>query len=70
MAYSKGRCLLKSLLHKAGMTQTELAKRSGISRGMIVKYISNASPIPIDKAKTITSILNCAMDDLYEWVEK
>lgn len=70
MAYSRGRCLLKPLLKKVGLTQTELAKRTGISREMIVKYIAGTAPIPMDKAKTISHVLGCNMEDMYEWIEK
>jgi transcriptional regulator with XRE-family HTH domain len=60
---------LRDILHTVNMSQTELANRSGISRQMIVKYISGSAPMPLEKAKTIAQVLNCNMEDLYEWVE-
>lgn len=70
MAFSARRSLLKPLLDRAGMSQSELARRTGISREMIVKYIAMRSPMPMDKAKVISSVLGCTMEDLYEWDEE
>jgi len=70
MAHSRGRCLLRPLLKRAGINQTELAKRTGISREMIVKYIAGKAPMPMDKAYVISQTLNCEMKDLYEWFEE
>jgi transcriptional regulator with XRE-family HTH domain len=57
-------------LKRAGINQTELAKRTGISREMIVKYIAGKAPMPMDKAYVISQTLNCEMKDLYEWFEE
>jgi transcriptional regulator with XRE-family HTH domain len=67
MGFSVRRSLLKPLLDQAGITQSELARRTGISREMIVKYISLRSPMPIDKARKISKTLGVKIEDLYEW---
>ena len=67
MAIPEGRCLLKPLLERAKLSQSELAKRTGIPREMIVKYVHKRAPIPLDKARMISRALNCMIDDLYEW---
>lgn len=68
MAYSRGRCLLKPLLKKKGWTQSELARRSGYHPRMISYYANNEKPMPAEVMKTISVLLDCNMEDLYEWV--
>jgi transcriptional regulator with XRE-family HTH domain len=67
MAIPEGRCLLQPLLDSADMSQSELSRRTGIPREMIVKYIHKRAPIPLDKARLISRTIKCTIDDLYEW---
>lgn len=69
MAYKVGRCLLRDLLHKADMTQLNLAERLNITEQQINKYVNNRQKMSLQVAKNIASILNCGIEDLYEWIE-
>jgi DNA-binding XRE family transcriptional regulator len=61
-----GRCLLADLLDKAGMTQQELADKTGIPKQQINRYVLNKTMMSYPTARIIASVLNCAMEDLYE----
>jgi DNA-binding XRE family transcriptional regulator len=69
--YEVGKCLLTDKLHQARMTQQELADRLGVTRQQINHYINPN----VDKRRIMTlriainiaSILNCHIEDLYEW---
>jgi len=59
---------LKQRLKERGITQSELARRTGISRQMISEYANNKSFMSPSVMKTISYVLGCSMEDLYEWV--
>jgi putative transcriptional regulator len=63
-----GRCLLADLLRRAGMTQQELATRLGVPKQQINKYVNNRQQMSYKTAREIAYIINCSMEDLYEWV--
>lgn len=67
MAFRAGKCLLRLRLKQAGITQTELAKRVNLSPQMISHYIFNRKVMSLENAKSIASVLNCNIEDLYEW---
>lgn len=69
MAYVVGRCLLRQRLRDAGMNQTQLADKLKVSEQQINKYVNNRQGMSLKVAKNIAVILNCYIDDLYEWVE-
>lgn len=69
MTYTVGRCLLRELLHRRDMTQAELAERLNVKPQQIQHYIQNNRVMSLKVAKNISVILNCNVDDLYEWVE-
>lgn len=69
MAYKVGRCLLRSRLKDADMTQQELANRLNVTVQQINKYVLNKQGMSLQIAKNIASILNCQMEELYEWIE-
>ena len=71
MTYIVDRCLLRELLSDAGMTQTELADRLGISKQQIYHYTKDKHPriMSFQTAYNISRILHCSMEDLYEMVE-
>lgn len=69
MAYIVGRCLLRELLHKSEITQIELAEKLGITPQQVNKYVLNRQKMSIQVARNIADILNCNMEDLYEWNE-
>jgi putative transcriptional regulator len=66
MPKSLGRCLLKPLLKRAGITQTELARRIGKSPQMISHYANNRKAMDLETAFNIADVLDCSTNDLYE----
>lgn len=63
-----GHCLLSSILKKKGMTQSDLAVMTGITRQEINSYVHNKRHMSLRTAKRIAIALNCAcIDNLYEW---
>lgn len=71
MAYVVERCLLKELLRKKDMSQTELAELLEITPQQIQHYTKKDNPrvMTLVVAKNISAILGCSIDDLYEWKE-
>lgn len=67
MPFRAGKCLLRSRLKQAGMTQTELAKRLNLSQQMISKYVNDRKLMSLEIAYNIAAILNCNVEDLYSW---
>lgn len=67
LAYRVKRCLLQELLHKADITQRELADLLNVTVQQINKYVLDKQKMSIQVAKNISYILNCTIDDLYEW---
>jgi len=51
------------------MTQSELANELGVSKQQINKYVKNKRIMSLETAGNIAFILNCHIDDLYEWVK-
>lgn len=51
------------------MSQMDLAIKLGITVQQINKYALNKQGMSLKVAKNIASILNCTIDDLYEWIE-
>src|SRR5699024_2623946 len=69
LAYKVGRCLLRYRLQDSNMTQQELADAMSISVQQINKYVLNKQRMSIEVARNIAVILNCHIEDLYEWCE-
>lgn len=67
LAYKVGRCLLRELLRNADMTQLELAEKLNVTEQQINKYVNNRQGMSYEVARNISEILNCCMEDLYEW---
>jgi transcriptional regulator with XRE-family HTH domain len=55
---------LKALRRQKGLTQTELGKRVGLSRRMIVHYEKHATRPPADKVIALASALGLPVNDL------
>lgn len=51
------------------MTQSELATRLGVKVQQINKYVLNKQGMSLEVAYNISRILNCRIEDLYEWNE-
>ncbi|WP_200416316.1 helix-turn-helix transcriptional regulator [Virgibacillus salexigens] len=69
MAYKVGRCLLRYRLKDAKMNQEELSVKLGVTSQQVNKYVRNRQKMSLQVAKNIASILDCQMEDLYEWIE-
>ncbi|WP_059049080.1 helix-turn-helix domain-containing protein [Paenibacillus senegalimassiliensis] len=67
MYFTRGRSLLKVRLKDRGIKQIELAHRTGISRQMISQYANNRSSMSVEVMKTISYVLGCHMEELYQW---
>ena len=57
---------LLMLLHRRGMTQTELASRVGCSQAMISHYISGTRTPSLAKLVNIAAVLGVTLDELVE----
>jgi transcriptional regulator with XRE-family HTH domain len=66
--YDVGKCLLSDRLLQARMSQQELAEKLGVSRQQINHYVNKKRIMTIPIAINIAYILNCTIDDLYEWI--
>lgn len=60
-----GRSRIPELLGE--MSQTEFAKRLGVSDSYISQVIRGTARLSLLKAKIASDILNCTVEDLYEW---
>lgn len=67
MIVKVGACLLSDLLEKNKMSQSELAEKIDSHRQTINSYASNRRKMSLETAKNIALVLNCDVDDLYEW---
>jgi transcriptional regulator with XRE-family HTH domain len=69
MAYRIGKCLLSERLDELDMSQAELARRLGVSRQQVGKWVKDEQRMSLESAKNVASILNLDhADDLYEWI--
>lgn len=71
VTYKVGRCRIQDLLDAKGMTQQELAAKTGMSKQFIndkVRNLRGKHGMWIDSAKKIAAVLDCHIDDLYEWI--
>lgn len=67
MTYQVGRCLLRFRLQLAKMSQAELARRLGITKQQVSKYVNGDRQMSLKTAKNVASLLKCSIEDLYEW---
>lgn len=67
MAYQIGKNLLSERLRQVGMSQSELAKRLGVTRQQVNKWATNKQGMSVESAKKIALILELkSVEDLYE----
>nr|DAJ55163.1 MAG TPA: Helix-turn-helix XRE-family like protein [Caudoviricetes sp.] len=57
---------LREIRILAGLTQKELAERSGVSQTMISAVERGEAQITLIKAKMITNVLGCSLEDLID----
>lgn len=68
MAPQFGRSRLPELLAQARLKQTDFAKRMKLSDTMVSRIISGEKRLSLLRAKQASDILDCQIDDLYEWI--
>jgi Helix-turn-helix. len=66
--YKVGRCLLQQRLREIGMSQQELANKVNMPKQQISDYANDRVVMSLKSAKNIASAINCAIEDLYEWI--
>lgn len=62
-----GKCLLHDILKRKRISQVDLATASGITATEINLYIHNERVMSLRNARRIAVVLNCRIDDLYDW---
>lgn len=67
MALQYGRSRLPELLKEKGMSQAEFARRMNKTAAYVSQIISGNSNFSLMSAKKAALILDCTIDDLYEW---
>lgn len=67
MALRAGRCLLRQRMREAEIRPSELADRVNLSRYMISHFAAGRKKMNLNQAKAISDVLNCSIEDLYEW---
>lgn len=65
--FKRGACQLGKLLNEIGMSQTELARLSGVSQRSISNYVHDIQVMSVDAARAISLVLGCNIEDLYKW---
>lgn len=68
MRYKPRACLLAKRLTQAGMSQEQLANKTGIDFRQISRYITGETKnMNLDTAVTIAHAIGCRPEELYEW---
>lgn len=62
-----GKCRLQEILDSRKMTQSELARRLKTTPQQIQHYVKNTRMMSLTTAKKISIILECDLNDLYDW---
>lgn len=66
---TQGRCLLKQLLKKKGLTQRELASRLNVNESQVSEWVNDIKVMTLLTAVNVARVLNCTVEELYEWHE-
>jgi plasmid maintenance system antidote protein VapI len=66
-ALSYGRSRLPELLRMRGTTKSEFARRMDFHPSMVSQIISGHKRFSLLQAKRASDILDCHIEDLYEW---
>lgn len=70
MPFVRGESRLNEQLASIGITQAELARRTGYTPQMISKYALGKKKMSVDALYTISLAIGCNMEELCTWVEK
>lgn len=63
-----GRSRLPELLKRKSMTQAEFARRMGKTESYVSQIIRGDTRFSLLSARKASQILDCHIDDLYEWI--
>ena len=55
---------------KRGYKKKWVAEQLGVSQTVLSRWINNKSIPSLENTFKLAHILNCKVDDLYEWIEK
>jgi putative transcriptional regulator len=61
------RCRIEELIESKGMKKKYVAKEIGITPNQLSNWLGMKAFPPIDKAYKLAKLLDCKVDDLYEW---
>lgn len=70
MAYQIGKCLLSERLRQVGMSQAELARRLGIDRQQVNKWVKGHQRMSVETSMNVATVLNLNIEDLFEWIPR
>lgn len=68
MKAKTGRCLLPELLTERQLTVTAFADQLQAKPALLHDYIEGRRVMPLRNAKAIAQVLDCRIEDLYEWL--
>ena len=60
-------CHLEKLIKNSGLKKNYIASKLSISVRQLRKYETMESIAPIDKAFMLADLLDCKLEDIYEW---
>lgn len=63
----KVRCTLRDRRIMKGITVRQLEAMSGVNRGLISRYECNKTIMSIERAAYFAILLDCKLDDIYEY---
>lgn len=64
------KCNIEALVKTSGLKKSFIADKLEVSVKQFRNYETGHSLIPMDKAYILSRLLNCKIDDLYEWEDK
>lgn len=64
------KCNIENMVKKSGLKKAFIADKLEVSVKQFRNYETGHSLIPIDKAFVLAKLLNCKVDDLYEYEEE
>ncbi|MFT8320096.1 MAG: helix-turn-helix transcriptional regulator [Bacillus sp. (in: firmicutes)] len=63
-------CHIEEIIETSGYRKDYIAKEINISTRQLRKYEKKELFIPMEKALLLSRLLNCKLDDLYEWSDE
>lgn len=63
------KCQIEELIKKSGYRKDYISEQIDVSARQLRKYEKFELFIPMEKALLLAKLLNCKVDDFYEWIE-